>query len=212
MKLSVTTNPYTVKNEINLINGLFDAGLDELHLRKPKLSQIEMKKFINEIDSDYHHRVVLHTHYTLVHHFDIHRIHLGHDWTSRFVTDMYLNMVILKNKKVSKSMTITSCEPLYKPVSGINEFLLGPIFAKFSYETDKQLIKTEVLEKALRHSKLNVSAMGGVSTETLGFFKNTGFGGVNVQSAIWKSADPVAAFSEIRDHYSAIRQTLRIAV
>jgi len=78
--------------------------------------------------------------------------------------------------------------------------------------TDKQLIKSEVLEKALRHSKLPVSAMGGVSTETLEFFKNIGFQGVNMQSSIWKSTDPVAAFAEIRDHYTATTQTLRIAV
>jgi len=201
-----------VKNETSLINRLFDEGLDALHVRKPKINEIDMKKFINEIDPEYHHKLVLHTHYTLVNQFDIDKIHLGHDWVFNFATEMYLNMVTLKGKKVSKSMTITNCAPLYIPVKGINEFLLGPIFARFSYMTDKQLIKSEVLEKALRHSKLPVSAMGGVSTETLEFFKNIGFQGVNMQSSIWKSTDPVAAFAEIRDHYTATTQTLRIAV
>jgi thiamine-phosphate pyrophosphorylase len=212
MKLVVITNPYDVKNEIEIINRLFSEGLDELHIRKPKYDRVKMKKFIADIDSEYHSKLVLHTHYSLVNVFDIHKIHLGHDWIFNAATNFYLNTVILKGKKVLKSTTITDCKSLYKPIAGINEIMLGPVFAKFTYFTDNQLIKTETLQKALRHSKLPVTALGGVCSQNLEFFKNVGFKGAAMQSNIWKSMDPIESFIEVRDHFIATEQKLRIAV
>jgi thiamine-phosphate pyrophosphorylase len=212
MKLSIITNPYEVKFESDIINRLFSEGLDELHVRKPEYDRADMKNFINAIDREYHHKLVLHSYYSLVNTFDIHKIHLGHDWIFNSATDMYLNMVILKGKKVSRSMTITNCKSLYKPIAGINELMLGPVFAKFTYNIDNQLISTSDLEKGLRHSKLPVTALGSVSTQTLEFFKNAGFKGAAMQSSIWKSSDPVGAFIEVRDHFIATEHKLRIAV
>jgi thiamine-phosphate pyrophosphorylase len=213
MKLSIITNPYTIKNEIGMINRFLAEGLDEIQIRKPKYDAAEMKKFIDKIEPEFHGRIVLHTHYSMVNHFDIDRIHLGHDWMFNPVSDLYLNKMVLKGKKVTKSMTITDCQMLYKPVSAtIDEFMLGPVFARFSYFKENQLIKSSELEPALRHSKLPVIALGGVSTQTLEFFKTSGFSGIAMQGSIWKSTDPVASFVEIRDHYEASRRKLRIAV
>lgn len=212
MKLTVITNPYTVKNETELINRLFAEGLDELHIRKPKFEMADMKKFINKIDRQHHHKLVLHSHFLLVHSFEIHKIHLGHNWIHNLATRLYLDRVILRGKKVSKSITITDAKALYKPIEGIDEVMLGPVFARFTYFTDNQLMKTEELEKALRHSKLPVTALGGVSSQTLEFFKNTGFNGIAMQSSIWKSMDPMASFMEIKEHYTATTRQLRIAV
>jgi thiamine-phosphate pyrophosphorylase len=212
MKLAIITNPYAVKNETGMINRFFAEGLDEIHIRKPKTSVAEMKKYISQIDPEFHHKIVLHDCYSLVNNFDIHKIHLSRNWLFNPATSLYLNVVLLKGKKVSRSMTISNCKMLYKPVEGIDEFVLGPVLASFTYFTDNRLIKTESQEKALRHSKLPVTAIGGVSSETLEFFQNVGFSGIAMQSSIWKSMDPMGSFLEIRDHYAATRQELRIAV
>jgi thiamine monophosphate synthase len=213
MKLVIVTNPYDVKFETSIINRLFSEGLDELHIRKPDYDKKDMKKFINEIDPEYHHKLVLHSFYSLVHTFDIRRIHLAHDWIINAATNLYLNSVILKGKKVSKSMTIVHCDFLYRPIAGINEYMLGPIFTKFSYHVDKQLIPTEDLEKSLRHSKLPVTALGGVSSDNLEFLKSVGFNGLAMQSNIWKNADPVQSFIDVRDHFTTTTyHKLRIAV
>jgi thiamine-phosphate pyrophosphorylase len=212
MKLVVITNPYDVKSETKNINQMFRQGLDELHIRKPNYDKEMMRNFIEEIDSEYHHKIVLHSFYSLVNTFDIHQIHLSYDWVINFATNFYLNNIVLKGKKVRKSMTITHCDFLYKPLLGIHELMLGPVFAKFTYNTDNQILKTEEMEKALRHSKLPVTALGGVTSETLEFFKEIGFNGVAMQSSIWKSPDPIESFIEIRDHYNATEHKLRIAV
>ena len=212
MKLVVITNPYDIKFETDRINQMFREGLDELHIRKPKCDIETMRKFIQKIDADFHHKIVLHSNYSLVNTFDINKIHLPHNWKSNFATNFYLDYVLLKGKKVSRSMTIGGCRALYKPIKGINELVLGPVFARASYTINNQQIPTENLEKGLRHSKLPVTALGGVTSQTLEFFKNVGFDGVAMQSGVWKMPDPVAAFIEIRDHYIATQQKLRIAV
>ena len=212
MKLVVISNPYELKFETERINQMFREGLDELHVRRPKCDMATMKKFIKEIDSDFHHKIVLHSHYSLVNTFDIHMIHLPHNWASNAIKTLFLDYLILRGKKVRKSMTIGGCKSLYKPIKGIHELVLGPIFARASYTINNQQIETTKLEKALRHSKLPVIGLGGVSSQTLEFFKNVGFDGIAMQSGVWKTPDPVAAFVEIRDHYVATQQKLRIAV
>ena len=109
-------------------------------------------------------------------------------------------------------MTIASCRSLYKPIKGIDELMLGPVFARASYTVNNQLISTAELEKGLRHSKLPITALGGVTSQTLEFFKNVGFKGIAIQSGIWKNPDPVKSFVEIKDHYIATEHKLRIAV
>jgi thiamine-phosphate pyrophosphorylase len=213
MKLVLITNPYNLKYETDRINLMFKEGLEELHIRKPKCEKEVMKKFISEIDPKFHNRLVLHANYSLVNTFDIKKIHLSHDWIFNFATNLYLNQIILGGKNISKSTTLVTCSSLYKPMVGINELILGPVFSKYSANITNQLIKTEELEKAVRHSKLPVIGLGGVSAQTLDFFENVGFKGVAMQSSIWKSIDPVKAFVEMRDRNNAsVGEQLRMAV
>lgn len=212
LKLSVITNPYDLKYETKRANQMFSEGLDELHIRKPKRDDASIKKFIEQIDEQYHNKLVLHSHYSLVNQFDINKIHLPHNRISNFASDFYLDKIVLKGKKVRKSTTINNCDVLFKPVSGIDQYILGPVFVTISNITRDQRIETDILQKALRHSKVAVSALGGVSSQTLEFFKNVGFKGITIQSAVWKSPDPVAALIELRDHYLATERRLRIAV
>ena len=135
----------------------------------------------------------------MVHEFDISRIHLSRHWVANFFTNQYLEKIVLKGKKVYKSKTVTSCEEVYGSVHGLNEIVLGPIFGKTMYYVDKQELKTEQIAKALKYSKIPVTAMGGVYANSIGFFENIGFKSIALQSAIWKNIDPVRAFVEIKN-------------
>jgi len=201
MKLSIITNPYDIKFETDTINRFFREGLDELHIRKPKYDTATMTAFIKRIDAQYHDRLVLHTHYSLVNTFNVKKIHLNHKWVVNYFTLLYLDKVILRGKKIIKSKTIPNCTSLYKPTDGIDEYVLGPVFSRATYVLNTQLLQTEELAKGLRHSKLPVTALGGVTSNTMDFFKEVGFKGTALQSAVWKAADPVRAFVEIRDYF-----------
>ncbi|WP_435522366.1 thiamine phosphate synthase [Chryseobacterium indoltheticum] len=71
----VITPEDIVQNEAEIINELFQEGLDLLHIRKPFINQNEMKDFIQKIDSEFHSQLVLHSHYDLAENFNISRFH-----------------------------------------------------------------------------------------------------------------------------------------
>lgn len=60
MKLIVISCPLTIPKESEIINSLFEKGLEIFHVHKPSLSKEEIKKFIHCISPRYHSRIYLH--------------------------------------------------------------------------------------------------------------------------------------------------------
>jgi thiamine-phosphate pyrophosphorylase len=213
MKLVLITNGTSTKFETETINRLFREGLDELHIRKPSLEKKDQIKFIDNIDSDFHSRLVLHDCYSLVHMYNINKIHVSRDWGNGIMSDFILNRMILRGKKVTKSVCVSSCADLYRQVRGQDEVMLGPVFSKSMYMINNQTIKTEDMARAIRNSKIPVLGVGGVSLENIDVFKQAGFSGLVLQKSVWKNADPVRAFIQLRDKVHEVKeQPLRIAI
>jgi thiamine-phosphate pyrophosphorylase len=209
LKFTLVTNPDDTRFETETINRLFREGLDELHICKQDYDKDDTRRYIDRIDPEYHNRLVLHSYYTLVHSYNIKKIHVNHTWRKNNALRFMLDNVILMRKDIKKSTTVNNYKALYTPKPGIDELLLGPIFAKASHTINNQLIKTDSLEKALSHSKLPVIGLGGVGKDTLGFFKSVGFDGLVLQSGVWKTIDPVRSFVEFRDHDVQVERRLR---
>ena len=211
LKFTLITNPYDVTFETDIINRLFREGLDELHLRKPDYTKDDYMEFIERIDPEHHSKLVLHSYYTLVHNYDIRKIHLNYNWRKNPAMRFFLNQAVLLGKKIRKSTTVNNYKSLYAAKPGIDELIMGPVFSKISNSINNQLVKTETLEKALSHSKVPVIGLGGVGADTLGFFKSVGFDGIALQSSIWRSMDPIKAFIEVRDYDMQVETRLRKA-
>jgi thiamine-phosphate pyrophosphorylase len=214
MKLVAITNSATTKFETDIINNLFEEGLDELHICKSKFEKKDYIKFLDKIKFDYHNKIVLHDCYSLVHMYDIDKIHLNRSMKNNIVKELILDHITLRGKTVTKSIRVDNCRELYKQTSGVDEIILGPIFSKSTYTLNTQLIKTDDLTRAIRHSKYPILGLGGVTAQTTEFFKNAGFGGIILQSGIWRNADPVRAFVQIRDiaHNNVAEPLLKIAI
>lgn len=71
----VITNPTSIKNEVQLINQLFDEGFELLHLRKPEYSLNEYQNLIENINKKYHSQLVLNSYHELANLFNIKRLH-----------------------------------------------------------------------------------------------------------------------------------------
>ncbi|MCD8176408.1 MAG: thiamine phosphate synthase [Tannerellaceae bacterium] len=76
MRLILITQEQAVPDEAIACRALFDAGLQLLHLRKPAMQQTEMAAYLAAIPPVYHHRIVLHDHFSLAG-GGIKRIHLN---------------------------------------------------------------------------------------------------------------------------------------
>ena len=67
MKLIVISSPTPVPNEHEIINSLFEEGLEIFHVHKPDFSKQEIKDFIQQIPSKYHNRIALHSDFPKFH-------------------------------------------------------------------------------------------------------------------------------------------------
>lgn len=63
----IISNPLPIKDEHEIINRLFDEGLELFHLYKPSFSKEETENFIQQIPAEYRNRIVLHSNYLKFH-------------------------------------------------------------------------------------------------------------------------------------------------
>ncbi len=67
MKLIVISNPTNFKDEQALLCSLFEAGMECFHVYKPLFSKEEVQNYIQEIPSQYHNKIVVHSDYFKFH-------------------------------------------------------------------------------------------------------------------------------------------------
>ena len=175
MKLIVITSEEFFEGESRTVNLLFENGLEVLHLRKPCASVDETRLFVEQIDANFHHRIVLHDCYELADAFNLKGIHLNRR-----------NIDVLQGKQMSVSR---SCHSFDEVASSRNcdYVFLSPIFdsiSKVGYNrgfTSEQLC--EARDKGIINEK--VMALGGVTIEKIPLLCQYGFGGVVVLGTLW---------------------------
>ena len=77
MKTIVITRPAFFDGETDLANNLFREGMERLHLRKPGASEEELAAWLQDIDSQYYGRIVLHDRFPLAEKFALGGVHLN---------------------------------------------------------------------------------------------------------------------------------------
>ena len=77
MKTIVITRPAFFDGETDLVNSLFLEGMERLHLRKPGASEEELAAWLQDIDSQYYGRIVLHDCFPLAKKFSLGGVHLN---------------------------------------------------------------------------------------------------------------------------------------
>lgn len=192
----VYTNPYYLKGEIEKINDLFEAGLDELHVRKPGYSKSEMTKFIQQVDFKNWSKIVLHSHFDLVLKFNLRGIHVSptkrRKWSFQWKRVYYR---FLKGN-IQISTTTSNLDKFYK-FYNFDKVFLGPLF-NTSYRSDTLFAFEESqLRKELKNDLTEVYAVGGINADNINRVYDLGFKGFALQSTIWKAVDPILAFHEV---------------
>ena len=78
MKLILMTTPYFFVEEHQILNALFDEGLEILHLRKPETEPVYSERLLTLIPETYRKRIVVHDHFYLKSEYGLKGIHLNH--------------------------------------------------------------------------------------------------------------------------------------
>lgn len=178
MKIIVVSSETFLAHEVAAVNALFQAGLQTFHLRKPHSSINEMRFFLQAISTEFHNRIVLHDHFSLLKEFALKGIHIN----MRNSIENAPNLEPLQH--VSKSCH--SLEEL-NHVAQYNYVFLSPIFDSISKQGYTKSFSHEELLHAKCTGIINekVIALGGITPENMPQIANYGFGGVAILGSLW---------------------------
>ncbi|WP_121812213.1 thiamine phosphate synthase [Mucilaginibacter kameinonensis] len=188
MELIVISAPDVVANEAPIINRLFGAGLQRLHLRKPAWDIGRCIDLITQIDRAYHHAIVCHQHHQLIKIFEMDYLHYTEN--DRIKSDQSkLSSLVNDGYRLSTSIHDIGAIP------GLQRFeyaFLSPVFSSISKPGYRSILPADFcLDKSMPSPK--VFALGGIDESNLEQIKNMNFDGAAVLGAIWQ--DPQHAVS-----------------
>jgi thiamine-phosphate pyrophosphorylase len=173
--------------EIPVMEGLFAAGLERYHVRKPAWSLAETEAWLRALPVNWRPRIVLHQHHELVKMLGLAGRHE-------------------KGESQRASGTSRSCHDLVslrRYLRAFDQVLFGPIFPSISKQGYGPAPDfpwnelTSVLKGRGSQEKADVLAIGGVTAEGLERCHELGFDGAAVLGALWESPDPVAAYGAV---------------
>ncbi|MDR2848331.1 MAG: thiamine phosphate synthase [Bacteroidales bacterium] len=182
--------------EVGIINRLFHAGMETLHLRKPAYSQDILQNMLHDIEQAYHPRIVLHDHFELVKPFSLAGVHLNS-----------------RNTACPSGVTAVSCgchslACLNGRLSTFNGLIfLSPVFDSISKVGYKKAFTDEELLTAKKNKLINhrVVALGGMSAETIPLAASYGFGGVAVLGDLWGEKPTINDEKRILDKFLQLK-------
>ena len=181
MELSVFTWPGELPNEAGVINELFYRGLECLHLRKPDWNYKETKKFLQSIEKNWHHKIILSQHFEMIEEFNLMGIHFSKRYT---INDYHF---IFSKKDFLLSTSIHNLTEYNNLPNSINRVYISPVFNSISKKGHYGKFKEFDLKKFIINNvhKNKFFALGGIHVEHIQKVHDLGFKGAGVLGAIW---------------------------
>ncbi|HLP03889.1 MAG TPA: thiamine phosphate synthase [Paludibacter sp.] len=185
----LVTNPQPVPCEMEIINALFEKGLETLHIRKPDFDEGMVVDYISKIDNRFHRQVMIHSHYGLLDSFGLKGIHFT-EKTKPLLPDF-------ADKNCVKSMAVHELAGL-EGVRAVDYILFSPVFPSvskegYSKEWDFDELKTKLSAKR----NYNIVALGGITPDKLKSVWEMGFDDFAVLGSVWEPLKAGCTESEI---------------
>jgi thiamine-phosphate pyrophosphorylase len=181
MKLIVISSPVAVAEEASIMNALFEAGLELLHLRKPAYSKKELINLALQINESFRQRLVLHTHHQIAENLGITRIHFP-EAIRLYTSDHELKRWRTKNYTLSTS--IHGIEHYPELSSHFSYTFLGPVFKSISKEGYGPSRESFPSLNPVRRP-IEIIAIGGITPDRIHDLMNASFNGAALLGAIW---------------------------
>lgn len=200
MKVIVISNPEEIRAEVKTTIGLFEAGLERFHLRKPHYSTNAMRRFLDQVPAAFHNRIVIHSHHELSVSYTVAGIHVTEQHRKKKFLRTWLMMKYLKLRRPDLKITagfhtlgsLKDENPLYEYV------FLSPVFDSISKIGYRNTFNEDSLVKMIQRSSFKVVALGGIDEDKIEKAIELGFYGVALLGGIWKSNEPVEKFKRIQ--------------
>ena len=205
MKLILLSPSDKKENEIPFLVHMFEQGLQTYHIRKIKYSTRQLKDFIADIPEKYHNRIVIHTHHELALKFNLKGVYISRSHKKRKIRTWFRMLWFkIRKRKLKLSLTFRSTENLSDYNPKYDYVFLSPVFDSLSGNFQAGF-SNQNLRSALKQTKYNVIARGGVSTENIQKAHELGFKGVAFYSSIWKSKNPLEEFKKVKEKFNELK-------
>jgi thiamine-phosphate pyrophosphorylase len=207
MKLIVISNSNSIEDEVKIVTGLFEAGLETFHIRKHKLSTKKMKEFIKSFPEHFHNRMVIHSHHKLAGKFNLKGIHLTKTHKKRkWRTWFTLKLIKFKNPGIILTTSYSTIGQILEKKQDYeyDYTFLSPIFDNFNSRFQGGFTEHS-LKSALQKSHLKIVARGGVDTNAIENANQIGFSGLAFYSSIWRKKDPIEEFNSIVEKFQELK-------
>jgi len=197
MQLVVISNEVFFDGEAEIINQIFKEGLEYFHLRKPASSEKDIASFIDQIKTDFHHRISLHYHHNLASEFGIKRLHFTEKERNNHQLKHYQNLV---DKGYFLTTSVHSVQDLKDLSKSFSYTFLSPVFDSISKSNYKGFTTTDfTLNDAVKPTK--VIALGGVNEDNISKLKSMNFNGAAVLGYLWKTPQTaIENFLKLKKH------------
>lgn len=184
-----------IPNEIELLNQLFEEGLQYYHLRKPNKNYDEHVAFLNQIEPQFHNQIVVHYFHELVNDFSLKGIHFQEAARELHleVPSEYFMKLNMFGKTISSSFHHP--EDIVNATFEFDYYLLSPVFSSISK------VGYEGKGFDVNGIRKTIIGMGGVTAENLPDFTKLGYKGVGVLGGIWNSESPVETFKKMKTYF-----------
>lgn len=181
MKIIAITTPKIISDDGYIIRGLFDNGVDIVHLRKPESTIDECRRLLSNLGEEYRARIVVHDYPELYYEFSLMGVHINKNIGT--LPDGYDGL---------RTRSCHSLEEVVRYKDECDYLFLSPIFDSIS----KAGYHSAFDECSLRQASISgvidsrVIALGGVTFDRIDYLKELNFGGVAMSGAIY-SVDAV---------------------
>lgn len=197
MRVILISSTENVDNETALVTRLFENGLENFHLRKPKFSTRELKKYIEEIPYQYHRGIIIHSHHKLALKFKLKGIHITKSHQKKkYRTLLTIRFLKFKRPDIIITRSFNKIASLFEEKTQFDYVFLSPVFESFSSKYQSGFTEHS-LKFALEKTAFKVVARGGIKFETIEKAKELGFYGAALYNAIWKHPEPLNEFIRI---------------
>ncbi|WP_267404602.1 MULTISPECIES: thiamine phosphate synthase [unclassified Chryseobacterium] len=188
----VITPEEFIQNEVEIINGLFQEGLDLLHVRKPFTNSEKMADFIQKINSEFYHQLVLHSHYDLAENFNISRFHFREIDRQNGLYKNFINKTISTSVHDIESFNELNHDWEYAFISPV-----FPSISKKGYGENSNILNDI---KKRTHPNVKLMALGGINEKNINKAFENKIDGVALLGAIWESDEPLNVFKKCRQN------------
>lgn len=198
MQIVLLTPENEMPHETGIVNSLFAAGLQRLHLRRYGTSEAQITQYISAIHPQFRQRIVVHSHFHLLHTLGLGGIHLN---TATRLSPA-LSSITSGIPAEKTSTSFHSWQEITENTIPYRYVFISPVFNSISKPgylagIDRTQLPAIRAQQNTSGNAPAIYALGGIDHSNIITLKNEGFDGAALLGSIWQAQDPVRAFTNI---------------